>query len=136
MTALKPHLKAFPAGFIATLVFHQGVFAILHYAGILPYAPFNMKATPPLGVPAVISLAFFGGLWGIPIWLMVKNATGAMYWIKVIAFGAIGPTAVAMGVVMPLKGVPFNPTFLVFGLILNAAWGLGLGLLMRLIDKK
>jgi hypothetical protein len=58
-------LFGFIAGFLATLIFHQVVVALLWWAGVAPFGPFSMAATQPFGVPAVISLAFWGGVWGI-----------------------------------------------------------------------
>ena len=55
----------FAAGFIATLVFHQIAVLILHSVGISPFGAWNMTPAPPLGVPAVLSLSFWGGVWGI-----------------------------------------------------------------------
>lgn len=133
---MKNMLRAFAGGFVATLVFHQGVLALLHMADPNVPAAFNMTATMPLGVPAVISLAFWGGVWGPPIWLLISNATAAAYWIKAAVFGALGPSLVALAVVFPLKGMAFmagwDPKIIVGALILNAAWGIGLALLMRL----
>ena len=49
--------------------------------------------------------------------------------------GAIGPSLVAWFVVLPLHGLPpaggWNPQVIVSALLVNAAWGLGYGLLMR-----
>ena len=59
------YLKAFIAGFASTLVFHQGLLWLLYTAGFSPRAPWNMAPVPPLNAPAVISLAFWGGVWGI-----------------------------------------------------------------------
>ena len=50
----KTLLLAFVAGFIATLVFHQGLLQLLHLAGKIPVAAWNMDPTPPLGVPKVV----------------------------------------------------------------------------------
>ncbi len=127
--------KSFLAGFLSTLIFHQGVFAIFYLLNVIPRAPFNMSPTEPFGVPAVISLAFFGGLWGILIWKLVEKLEGKAHWIKAAIYGAIGPTAVAFLVVFPLKGIGFNPVFVIFGLILNAAWGIGNSMLMRLFKR-
>ncbi len=124
--------RAFAAGFIATLVFHQGLFALFHAAGMVPAVAWNMTPVPPLGVPAVLSLAFFGGLWGWPVAWFVRNDAGAIYWLKAIALGAIGPTVVAMLLVFPLKGLAVNPKIVVGALLLNGAWGAGVALLMRL----
>lgn len=132
-------LKSFVAGFVSTLVFHQGVLALFYAAGAFPRAPFNMTPVPPLGVPAVVSLAFWGGVWGIALWWLVRRASGARQWLLALAIGAIGPTAVALLVVMPLKGMPVagggDPKLIVGALILNGAWGLGVALLMRLMRR-
>ncbi len=59
------------------------------------------------------------------------------YWIKAIAIGALGPSLVAWFVVMPIKGLGpaggWDPKILIGGLLLNGAWGLGVGLIMRLV---
>jgi hypothetical protein len=51
--------------------------------------------------------------------------------------GAIGPSAVALFIVFPLKGLPvaggWDPKLLGTAPLLNGAWGLGLALLMRLL---
>jgi hypothetical protein len=130
------YVKAFIAGFLATLIFHQGLLALLHAAGPAP-APFNMTPTGPLGVPSVLSLAFFGGLWGIVLWLVIRGAAGARYWLLAVVVGALGPSIVAWFVVMPLKGMGpaggFDPKIIVGALLVNAAWGFGTGLLLRLM---
>jgi len=132
---MQNYIRAFVAGFLSTFLFHQGVLGLLYAAGIVPAAPFNMEPTWPLGAPKVLSLAFWGGVWGIPIWYLMRHATNAAYWVRAIVFGAIGPTVVALMVVYPLKGRAFaagwDPTIWVLGLILNGAWGLGLALFMR-----
>src|SRR5216117_3471288 len=96
---------AFLAGFVATLVFHQPVlwlFHAIHWTDRLPYV---MKPVPPLGVPAVLSLAFWGGVWGLIMIPLIARARGAAYWFAAIAFGAVFPTLVAIFVVAPLKGI-------------------------------
>jgi hypothetical protein len=124
-------LKAFAAGFAATLLFHQGLFALLHAAGAVPVPAYNFTPTAPLGVPAVLSLAFWGGIWGLVIAALIGHRTGAQYWLWAMALGAIGPSAVALGLVFPLKGLPVDGRTVVGALMLNAAWGLGLALLLR-----
>lgn len=129
------YVKAFIAGFVSTLVFHQGVLSLFYLAGAFPRPPYDLHAVPPLGMPAVISLAFWGGVWGAAIWPFLQNATGATYWIRAVVLGAIGPSAVALFIVFPLKGMPmaggWDPKLIVGALILNGAWGLGVALLMR-----
>jgi hypothetical protein len=128
---------AFIAGFISTLVFHQGVLALLYLGGAVQRAPYDLGTVPPLGLPAVISLAFWGGVWGAAIWPLLKNVAGAAYWVWALVIGAIGPSAVALFIVLPLKGMPvaggWDPKLLGTALLLNGAWGLGLALLMALL---
>jgi hypothetical protein len=132
--------RAFIAGFLATLVFHQGVFWLLYQAGTVGRAPWNMAPVPPLGVPAVISLAFWGGLWGIVLWLLVRRFTGIKRWIAAIGLGALLPSLVALAIVLPLKGGAFfaggDPKVLVGALLLNGAWGLGVVVLMKLMPMR
>lgn len=124
-------IKAFLAGFLATLVFHQGVIALFWWAGAIPAAPWDMSAVPPLGVPKVISLAFWGGVWGLPVWWLIRQWHGVRYWLTALIAGAVGPTAVAMLVVFPLKGLDVNATTVIGGLIVNGAWGVGVACCMR-----
>ncbi|WP_203300775.1 hypothetical protein [Marinobacter sediminum] len=129
-------IKAFFAGFIATLIFHQGLFMVFFLADMVPMAPFNLSPVPPLGVPSVLSLAFFGGLWGMLLWLLVGRLAGAKYWLGHVLVGAIGPTAVAMLVVFPLKGLEASAQTWVGGLLLNGFWGLGVAVFMVVMDAR
>ena len=126
-------VKAFIAGFLATLIFHQGVLALFHTAGMVPMPAWNMSAMPPLNIPSVISLAFWGGLWGIALWLLIRGMTGARYWLIATIVGSVAATAVAMLVVFRIKGLDVDANIVVGGLILNAAWGFGVALFMRLM---
>jgi len=129
-------VKSFVAGFLSTLVFHQGLLALLFAGGLTTRRPWVMAPTRPMGVPAVLSLAFFGGLWGILLWEMVRGRLGAARWVTALVAGAVAPTLVALFVVLPLKGLGvaggWKPDILVGALLLNGAWGLGVVALMGL----
>jgi hypothetical protein len=130
---MKKWLLAFLAGFVATLVFHQGALWLLHLAGMTPGTPFVVKPVPPFGVPKVISLAFWGGVWGVIMIAAIAKAR-AFYLVATI-FGAILPTLVAAFVIAPLRHMPITGSpgkLLAVGLIVNGAWGLGTALLYRL----
>jgi hypothetical protein len=131
--------KAFLAGFLSTLVFHQGLLAILHAAGATPRAAYSLDPVPPLGIPAVLSLAFWGGVWGILLWLVIAGAQGPRYWLLALLIGAVAPSLVALLVVLPLKGQPagggWKPAVVVGALLLNGAWGIGVALFMRLFHR-
>ena len=134
------YIKAFIAGFVSTLVFHQGLLWVFDNADLLNASVWNMAPVPPFGVPAVISLALFGGLWGILLWLLIRRALAAGYYVGALILGAIGPTLVYLFVVQWLKGQPFPEIIdglslprVGIGLALNGAWGLGVAILMRVM---
>lgn len=131
------YFAAFIAGFVSTLVFHQGAQAALHAAGGWPKPAFAMTPTEPLRVPAVLSLAFWGGLWGVALWLVIEGAPALQYWLLAVILGALAPTVVALFIVFPLKGLPVagggDPKIIVGALILNGVWGFGVALLLRLM---
>jgi hypothetical protein len=132
-------LFSFTAGFLATLIFHQLALALLWWAGVAPFAPFSTAATQPFGVPAVLSLAFWGGVWGI-VFGLVDNRfpSGGGYWVTAFLFGAVFPTLVALFVVLPLKGGPigggWHPPLLLTAFLINGAWGIGTGLILKALS--
>lgn len=133
------HVKAFIAGFVSTLVFHQAVIGLFYVLGAIPFAPYSMAATQPFGVPQVISLAFFGGLWGIALWPFIRRASGGKFWLRALVLGALAPTAVAFLIVFPMKGMAmgagWDPKMWIGGFIVNGAWGLGLAFIMRALNR-
>jgi hypothetical protein len=130
--------KAFVAGFLSTLVFHQGLLTLFYLAAIVPRAPYDFGAVPPLAIPAVISLALWGGAWGVVIWSLIKNVDGLTYWLRTLVISAIASGSVTLFIVSPLKGMPmaggWNPKVVVSTLMLNGIWGFGMALLMRLMS--
>ena len=135
---LREAALAFAAGFVSVLIFHQGVWALYGAAGLAPGPAWNRAPVPPLGVPAVLSSAFWGGLWGIVLaWLLPIVAPEMGYWQAAIILGALMTSLVALMVVAPLKGRPFaagwSPRIWVFALSVNAAWAFGTGLFLRLL---
>jgi hypothetical protein len=129
-------IYGFISGFFATLIFHQLMLALLHYLSIAPFGPFSMTATSPFGVPSVISLSFWGGVWGIVYAMLDIRFPGDFrYWITAFSFGAIFPSLVALLIVFPLKGLPFaggwKPMILLTVFLVNGAWGVGTGVFMK-----
>lgn len=137
---MKPWLQSFVAGFVSTLVFHQGLLQLLHLAGLVPRAAWNMAPVPPFGVPSVLSLAFWGGLWGCLLWALIRRQRGGKRWLWGTVWGALLPSAVALFVVFPLKGMAiaggFDPKLIMAALLLNGAWGLGVVICMRLFGHR
>jgi hypothetical protein len=137
MTA-SPIARGFVAGFLAVLIFHQAAVLVLHLAGLTPAVPWRLAPTWPLGVPAVLSAAFWGGLWGILLALLLPRfGRGGSHWLAGALFGAVAPTLVAWLVVLPLKGLPAGGGFawpgVIVGPLVNGAWGLGAALLLAML---
>lgn len=128
----------FAAGLLATLIFHQLALTLLWVVGFAPFPPFQMAPTHPFGIPALLSLSFWGGVWGI-LYAAIDHrfGHGGRYWLAAFAFGALLPTAVALLVVLPLKGRPmgggWHLPLIVTALLINGAWGLGTGLILRAV---
>ncbi len=127
---------AFFSGFIAVLLFHQGVLSILHAVAFTSVAPFPVKATQPFGLAQIWSLAFWGGIWGL-VFARVDRwfPRGTGYWVAALIFGAIFPSLVAWLIVFPMKGMPagggWHAAGLATGLMINGAWGLGTALFLQ-----
>jgi hypothetical protein len=132
-------ILGFVAGFFATLIFHQLTLAVLWGMGLAPFPPFlPMAPTQPFGLPAVFSLAFCGGVWGILLAMIHGNfPRGAGCWVKAFVFGAILPSLVALLVVLPLKRRPmgggWHLPLLVRAFLINGAWGPGPGVSLRAV---
>src|SRR4051812_43073004 len=58
-------LTGFIAGAISVLIFHQGAFALLNLSGLAHHGIYSTQATAPLGIPAIWSITFWGGVWGL-----------------------------------------------------------------------
>jgi hypothetical protein len=98
-----------------------------------------MAPTQPFGLPAVFSLAFWGGVWGI-LFALIHGSfpRRAGYWVTAFVFGAILPSLVALLVVLPLKGRPmgggWHLPLLVTAFLINGAWGIGTGVILRTLQ--
>lgn len=127
----------FIAGFIAVLLFHQPALAFLNQIGFTQAGSYSFQATAPFGVPQVISLAFWGGAWGVVFAAVERRFPRRnLYWLYGFAFGAIFPTLVAWFIVAPLKGLPLAGGWeahrMITGFLINGAWGIGTVLLLAL----
>jgi hypothetical protein len=137
---LRTILLGFIAGAVAVLVFHQGTAFLLHrFGNDIPAvvaifgkaaAPFNMAPTRPLGLPVVASQAFWGGVWGVVLALILERLRPPAILFATV-FGALALTAVAVTLVPFLKGRPgWSGTIPWRGLLYNGAWGFGVALIL------
>ena len=132
---------AFIAGFLAVVIFHQGMLALLHGVNFTRRSPFPTAPTQPFGIPQIWSSAFWGGIWGLVFATIAPRfRQDNRYWIAALLFGAIAPTLVAWFIVAPLKHQPiaggFQPATMLTGLLVNGAWGIGTALLLSILSKR
>ena len=59
-------ILGFVGGALAVLIFHQSLWFLFNHIGLIPpeRPAWPLDPIPPLGVPSVISKAFWGGVWG------------------------------------------------------------------------
>ncbi len=125
-------LRGFAAGVVSFFLFHQGMWELLHVVGVMPPA-FPMGATAPLGVPQSYSLAFWAGIWGA-LFGWVRPRLGGLPLVAGGFLCGMAATVFALFVVFPIKGLPLGNGFTFWGILIpvliNGAWGIGLGLLL------
>jgi hypothetical protein len=130
----------FLAGAVAVLTFHQGVIALLTSHGALSSSVYSMRPVPPLGVPQIVSSAFWGGVWGVVFAAFAPRRRGARYWLFAIALGAVALPLAGWFVVAPLKGLPvasgWVPSRMALGMLINGAWGIGIGVVFALLTMR
>ena len=137
-SCLRTVLIGFVAGALSVLVFHQLGFWIANELGYARAPLYSLRPVPPFGVPAILSLAFWGGLWGMAAAFLVPRLPGLLDGVLGwILFAAIVVTLVNWFVVLPIKGAPAGGGFRLPGLVVvplvYALWGFGMWLIARLL---
>jgi len=127
----------FAAAVVAVLTFHQGMWAALHLLnlpGLGMPPPYPVGGVPPWGVPRIINLCFWGGLYGAVFGLLFPRFTWPG-WLCGLITGFIA-ALVGLIVVPALKGLPIGagwvPLSWVRSFLINGSWGVGLGLVFSL----
>ncbi len=130
----------FIAAVISVLVFHQAMWAALHYLGLpglkMP-APYPMDPIPPYGIPKILDLCFWGGLYGIIFGLVLPRLTMPV-WLSGLALGIIA-AFVGLYVVPALKGLAAGtgwPLGWVRSFLINGFWGIGVAVILQLMLRR
>ena len=129
-------LLGFAAGMISTVTFHAAAWEALYSVGLMSVPPYSMTLTK-YGIPFLLSLALSRGLWGVafgfafpwttlPAWLIglfVGLACGSFEWL--VAFVGHGHWTMTDSWAL----------YLMQAIVINACWGIGLGLTFRLLYR-
>lgn len=130
-------LLGFIAAAISVLTFHQAMWEALHLLAIpglgMP-PPYPMDPVAPLGVPRILNLCFWGGLYGIVFGLVLPRLTAPM-WLCGLCLGIIA-ALVGLLVVPAIKGLPVGagwPLSWVRSVLINGFWGIGVGIILPML---
>jgi hypothetical protein len=131
-------LVGFIAGALSVLVFHQLGFWIANELGYARAPLYSLRPVPPWGVPIILSLAFWGGLWGIAAAFLVPRLPGLLNGVLGwVLFATIIVTLANWFIVLPIKGAPLGGGFRMPGPVVvplvYALWGFGMWLIARLL---
>ncbi len=134
-------LVGFLAAVLSVLIFHQGVWALLHVLDMPGYQmpmPYPMRAIPPLGIPAMVNLCFWGGMYGAVFGMLAPRFTLPL-WVCGLILGMVA-TLVGLFVVPAIKGTPVGGGWMLNNwirsiLINGVGFGLGLGLIYPVLAR-
>ena len=131
-------LYGFIAAAISVLTFHQGMWEALHVLavpGLTMPPPYPTDPIPPLAIPRIINLCFWGGLYGAVFGLVLPRLTAPL-WLCGLVLGIIA-ALVGLFVVPAIKGLPIAGGWVLLNwvrsFLINGFWGIGVGLILPLL---
>jgi hypothetical protein len=133
-------LFGFIAAALSVLVFHQAMWEALHLLALpgmgMP-PPYPTDPIPPFGVPRILNLCFWGGLYGIVFGLVLPRLTEPL-WLSGLGLGIIA-ALVGLLVVPAVKGLPVGagwPLNWLRSFLINGFWGIGVGIILPLMLRR
>ncbi len=132
----------FLAAVLSVLTFHQGMILLLHFTPIpgLQIAgwPYSFNPIPPYGVPQILNLCFWGGLYGVLFGLIYPRLSPPM-WFNGLLLGLLAVT-IGFFVVPLIKGTPVGGGWVAFNwvrsILINGCFGIGVGLIYPFLAGK
>jgi hypothetical protein len=126
------------AGAISVLVFHQTTLQLFFWLGLAPQAAFRVAVVPPFHAPMVVSITFWGAVYGGMFSLLVPYLPRLILVRGLLA----GLCAMLIGwfVVRPLAGNPAAYGWQVEPMLQSCAawcvWGIGITLILPLLHPR
>jgi len=121
-------------GALAVVLFSQVLFALAVSATLGVKEPVSLKA------PDIYRPLFWGGLWGIPVGLLVKTVWRRLYLFGLLYF--LAPVLALFTIFLPMSGAGFfgleygGPRFALYLLLVNLPYGIITALVARAIIGK
>ena len=126
------------AGALSVLLFHQPILQIFFWLGWAPMAAFRVALVPPFNVPLVVSITFWGAVYGGVFGLLLPFVRAPL-WLKGICAGLVAMT-LAWFVFLPLMGhdaaFGWQPLPMLRSFIAYQLWGVGLSFLLTLLQPR
>jgi len=123
------------AGAIAALVFHQTTLQIFFWLGLAPQAAFRIAHVPPLHAPMVVSITFWGALYG-GLFGWVSSRLKGPLWLYGLAAGVCA-LLLSWFVIRPLSGLSvafgWQTPAMLRSFVAYEMWGLGVGLILPIL---
>jgi hypothetical protein len=126
------------AGAIAMLMFHQVTLQVFFWCGLTPQAAFRIAHVPPFNIPMVVSITFWGAVYGGVFGWFVPRMPGSLAIRGLLA----GVFATLMGwfVVRPIAGYDIAFGWAYWPMLRSAAanlmWGVGVALILPLLNPR
>lgn len=126
------------AGALSILVFHQMTLEAFFWIGWAPHAAFRIAQVPPFNVPLVVSITFWGAVYG-GIFELVQPLVWGPRWLKGIVAGVCA-MAMAWFVFLPLMGhaaaFGWDTWSMLRSFIAYQMWGVGLSIVIPLLHPR
>jgi len=125
-------------GAIAMLMFHQVTLQVFFWCGLAPQAAFRIAHVPPFNFPMVVSITFWGAVYGGLFGWAQPNIPGPRAARGIIA--GLCATLMAWFIVRPIAGydVAFGWAYpaMLRSLAANLMWGLGVALILPMLNPR
>ncbi len=108
-----------------------GLLRTLAIPGLEVGVPYRTNPVPPFGVPFILNLCFWGGLYGVLFGILAPRMT-LPNWSNGLLLGLLA-VLINYFVVAPIKGNPIAGNWIINNwaraILINGSFGLGVGLI-------
>jgi hypothetical protein len=126
------------AGALSMLLFHQTTLQILYWIGATTHPAFRLSVVPPFNVPMIVSITFWGAIFGATVSLLMPRFLGS--WLVRAVVAGLFALMMTWFVVRPLAGHPiafgWQTRPMLLSLIANLMWGFGVMLIQPVVSPR